>query len=172
VRLLDALRTQPGRFVAFPAPLGPKGRGYLPVLGGLAIPAVSKHVAKAASLISYLTQPSTTATMLTAEAWFPPTGPGSLPPGLAPGVSDLAAAIQATVSSPQTISSQLPVGLGAQSAVFDKVFVDTFTQIVLGGADPGPVLSSQATTLQDILQQAGAHCWRPDPASAGVCKVG
>jgi len=142
------------------------------VLGGLAIPATSKHVSQASSLISYLTQPSTTATMLNAEAWFPPTGPGSLPPGLAPGVSDLAAAIQAMVSSPQTISSQLPVGLGAQSSTFDKVFVDTFTQIVLGGAAPGPTLSSQAITLQGILQQAGAHCWKPDPASADVCKVG
>ena len=124
------------------------------------------------SLVLKYTYASARATMLNAEAWFPPTGPGNLPPGLAPGVSDLAAAIQAMVSSPQTISSQLPVGLGAQSAAFDKVFVDTFTQIVLGGAAPGPTLSSQATTLQGILQQAGAHCWKPDPDSAGVCKVG
>src|SRR5215469_5184131 len=31
-RLLDALRQKPDRFVAFPAPAGPKGRGYMAVL--------------------------------------------------------------------------------------------------------------------------------------------
>ena len=36
-RLLDALRQKPDDFVAFPAPAGPKGRGYMPVLAGLAI---------------------------------------------------------------------------------------------------------------------------------------
>jgi multiple sugar transport system substrate-binding protein len=34
-RLLDALRRKPDEFVAFPAPTGPKGRGYMPVLVGL-----------------------------------------------------------------------------------------------------------------------------------------
>ena len=36
-RVLDALRQKPDQFVAFPAPSGPKGRGYMPVLAGLAI---------------------------------------------------------------------------------------------------------------------------------------
>jgi multiple sugar transport system substrate-binding protein len=34
-RVLDALRQKPDEFVAFPAPTGPKGRGYMPVLAGL-----------------------------------------------------------------------------------------------------------------------------------------
>ena len=36
-RVLDALRQKPDDFVAFPAPAGPKGRGYMPVIAGLAI---------------------------------------------------------------------------------------------------------------------------------------
>ena len=36
-RLLDALRKQPNDFVAFPAPAGPKGRSFMPVLVGLAV---------------------------------------------------------------------------------------------------------------------------------------
>ena len=36
-RVLDALRQKPDEFVAFPAPSGPKGRGYVPVLAGLAV---------------------------------------------------------------------------------------------------------------------------------------
>jgi len=35
-RVKDALTTQPDQFVAFPAPAGPKGRGYMPVIAGLA----------------------------------------------------------------------------------------------------------------------------------------
>jgi multiple sugar transport system substrate-binding protein len=35
-RVLDALRQKPDEFVAFPAPAGPKGRGYMPVLAGQA----------------------------------------------------------------------------------------------------------------------------------------
>jgi multiple sugar transport system substrate-binding protein len=31
-RVLDALRQRPDEFIAFPAPAGPKGRGYTPVL--------------------------------------------------------------------------------------------------------------------------------------------
>jgi multiple sugar transport system substrate-binding protein len=110
--------------------------------------------------------------MLNAEAWFPPTGPGHLPPGLAPGVSAEAAAIQATVTAADGLASQLPVGLGSQSSTFDKVFVDTFTAIALSGRPIASTLASQATTLQGVLDTAGAHCWRPDPPSTGVCQVG
>jgi multiple sugar transport system substrate-binding protein len=172
VRLINALKDSPDQFVAFPAPIGPKGRGYLPVLGGLAIPSTSKNVEQATKLIDYLTEPKTTATMLNAEAWFPPTGPGSLPSGLAPGVSAEATAIQATVSSPATIPAQLPIGLGSQSAPYDKAFVDAFTAIAINGQPIETTLTAAARTLRATLQAAGAHCWKPDPPSAGVCPVG
>jgi multiple sugar transport system substrate-binding protein len=47
-RLVNALKTQPDNFVAFPAPKGPKGRGYMPVLAGLAIPKSAPNAAGAA----------------------------------------------------------------------------------------------------------------------------
>jgi multiple sugar transport system substrate-binding protein len=172
VRLTDALKNQPDQFVVFPAPRGPKGLGYEPVLGGLAIPTSSKNVGKAKELISYLLQPKTEATMLSAETWFPPTGTGALPSGLPAGVSDEAKAILATTGAPGAIASQLPIGLGAQSTTYDKVFVDTFTAIALNNASIPQTLNSQAATLQSILQQVGAACWKPDPASTGVCQVG
>lgn len=172
VRLSDALKNQPDNFVVFPAPSGPKGLGYEPVLGGLAIPAASKHVAQAKALISYLTQPQVQATMLNAESWFPPVGTSALPSNLAPGVSAEAKAIDATTGAANAIASQLPVGLGAQSAAYDKVFVDTFTAIALNGASIPSTLASEAATLQSVLQQARASCWKPDPPSTGVCQVG
>jgi multiple sugar transport system substrate-binding protein len=172
VRLSDALQQQPDNFVVFPAPSGPKGLGYEPVLGGLAIPATSKHVTQAKALISYLTEQQTETTMLNAESWFPPVGASALPSSLAPGVSAEAKAIDATNGAPNALASQLPIGLGAQSATYDKVFVDTFTAIALGGASIPSTLASEATTLQSVLQQAGAACWKPDPPSTGVCQVG
>jgi multiple sugar transport system substrate-binding protein len=172
VRLIDALKNEPDQFVVFPAPSGPKGLGYEPVLGGLAIPTSSKRVNEAKSLISYLLQPKTESTMLSAEAWFPPTGTTALPSGLPTGVSNEAKAIVATTSAPGAIASQLPIGLGAQSSTYDKVFVDTFTAIALNNAPIASTLNSQAGTLQSLLQSAGAACWKPDPLSSGVCQVG
>ena len=172
VRMIDALQQQPDNFVVFPAPSGPKGLGYEPVLGGLAIPATSKHVTQAKSLISYLTKQQTQTTMLNTEAWFPPVGTSALPSGLAPGVSDEAKAIVAMTGASGAMASQLPIGLGAQSAAYDKVFVDTFTAIALNNAPIPATLQSQAGTLQSVLQSAGAACWKPDPPSTGVCQVG
>ncbi len=37
-RLADAFNQQPDDFVAFPAPAGPAGRGFMPVVAGLGIP--------------------------------------------------------------------------------------------------------------------------------------
>jgi multiple sugar transport system substrate-binding protein len=171
VRLSNALQQQPDNFVVFPAPSGPKGLGYEPVLGGLAIPTTSKHVTQAKALISYLTEQETETTMLNAESWFPPVGANALPSNLASGVSAEAKAIDATNGASNALASQLPIGLGAQSAAYDKVFVDTFTAIALNGASIPSTLASEATTLQSVLQQAGAACWKPDPVSTGVCQV-
>jgi multiple sugar transport system substrate-binding protein len=171
VRLIDALEQQPSEFVAFPAPRGPKGIGHLPVLAGLAIPATSKRVTEAKSLISYLTEPRTAATMLNAEAWFP-SGSYKLPAGVPLGVTGEAKAIQAMTTAPDSLSGQLAVGLGAQSSAYDKVFTDTFTAIAINNQPVAATLAQQAQTLQSVLQTAGAACWLPDPASTGVCQVG
>lgn len=172
VRLFNALQQQPGNFVVFPAPSGPKGLGYEPVLGGLAIPTTSKHVTQATSLISYLTEQQTETMMLNLESWFPPVGENALPSNLAPGVSAEAKAIDATTVAPDALASQLPIGLGAQSAAYDAVFVDTFMAIALHGASIPATLASEAATLQSVLQQAKAPCWKPDPVGTGVCQVG
>ena len=58
-RVLDALREKPDEFVAFPAPAGPKGRGYMRVLAGLALVKGARGASGAMALIDYLTQPRT-----------------------------------------------------------------------------------------------------------------
>jgi multiple sugar transport system substrate-binding protein len=70
-RLIDALRGSPDDFVAFPAPTGPKGLGFIPVLTGLAIPKTAPDVDGAKDLIRYLTDPKQTATVARELGFFP-----------------------------------------------------------------------------------------------------
>ncbi len=82
---LDALNNRPNDFVTFPAPAGPKGRGYMPVLAGLAIPKGAPNQAGAEQLIDYLTQPPQQTTTAQQVGFFPATNvmvPTDLPPGV------------------------------------------------------------------------------------------
>jgi multiple sugar transport system substrate-binding protein len=54
-RVLDALRQKPNEFVVFSVPAGPKGRGYMPVLAGLAVLKGAPDMNGAMALIDYLT---------------------------------------------------------------------------------------------------------------------
>ncbi|MFL4992141.1 MAG: ABC transporter substrate-binding protein, partial [Microvirga sp.] len=58
-RVKEALTLQPDQFVAFPAPAGPKGRGYMPVIAGLAIPKDAPNRAGAVAVIEHMTKPQT-----------------------------------------------------------------------------------------------------------------
>ncbi|MDQ3030654.1 MAG: extracellular solute-binding protein [Actinomycetota bacterium] len=170
-RLITALRENPDALIAFPAPRGPKGLGFMPVVAGLAIPKTSPDPAAARALIEYLTRPEVQATTLREVAFFPVVG-GDLPTDLGEGVQKEVDAVQATTGSDAALESLLPVGLGEQGGAYNDVFKATFRAIVLDGNDIATVLAEQAVTLQSVLETAGAACWAPDPASEGVCQVG
>jgi multiple sugar transport system substrate-binding protein len=70
-RVLDALRQKPDEFVAFPAPSGPKRRGYMPVLAGLAVLKGAPNISAAMALIDYLTQPQTQIVTARSVGFFP-----------------------------------------------------------------------------------------------------
>ena len=53
-RLGEAFNQKPDDFVAFPAPAGPKGRAFMPVLAGLAVPKGAPDIAKAKELVQYM----------------------------------------------------------------------------------------------------------------------
>jgi multiple sugar transport system substrate-binding protein len=171
-RLINALRENPDNLIAFPAPRGPEGLGFLPVVAGLAIPNTSPNPDGARALIEYLTRPEVQAVTLQQVAFFPVVA-GELPEDLGAGVQAEVAAVQATTSDPAALQSLLPVGLGEQGGAYNDVFKATFRAIVLDGSDDIPgVLAEQAGNLQAVLDTAGAACWTPDPASEGVCQVG
>jgi ABC-type glycerol-3-phosphate transport system substrate-binding protein len=83
-RLIEALRASADDFVAFPAPTGPKGLGFMPVVTGLAIPKTAPDAEGAKDLIRYLTDPKQTATVARELGFFPATAEQQLPEDLDP----------------------------------------------------------------------------------------
>jgi multiple sugar transport system substrate-binding protein len=169
-RLIDALRQKPDDFVAFPAPSGPKGLGYMPVLAGLAIPKGSPDRDTAVQLIEYLTKPEVQVTTLRETAFFPVINV-ELPSDLAPGLRLEADAVAKQSGAANAIPSLLPVGLGEKNGEFNKVFLDAFQRIVIRNQDIGAALKTEGTKLAGIMQTANAPCWAPDAPSQGSCPV-
>jgi multiple sugar transport system substrate-binding protein len=170
-RLVEALKSNPDGFVAFPVPAGPEGRAFMPVIAGLAIPTWAPNPDGARALIRYLLQPETQTTTLRTVSFFPVIA-GSLPGDLDPGIQAEQQAVAAQVGSPDALPALLPVALGDQGGAYNQVFKDAFQQIVIQNQDPATALDALATTLQGVLDTAGAACWSPDPPSTGPCQVG
>lgn len=169
-RLINVLKAKPDDFVAVPAPAGPKGRYFMTVLVGLAIPKTTANQSGAAALIDYLLQPSTQIATLRENSFFPVVKvdiPGDLNPGLK--LEADAVAKQAGAKDAKPVP--LPVGLGAKGGDLNKAMVDTFQRIVVKGEDIRTVLNEQAALVQKAITDAGATCWGPDGSSTGPCQV-
>jgi multiple sugar transport system substrate-binding protein len=169
-RVKEALVQAPDDFVAFPAPAGLKGRGYMPVVAGLAIPKDAPSRAGAAALIEHLTK-AETQVKTAAEVGFFPVVKAELPADLAPGLKLIAGAVAKTQDAKDALVALLPVGLGDKGGEFNKIFTDTFQRIVLRNEAPRSVLDSQAEALKAIMAATKAPCWAPDKPSTGACPV-
>ncbi len=170
-RVKNALVTRPQDFVTFPAPRGPKGRAYMPVLAGLGVPKVSPDPAAAKALIRHMLSVSTQAQTLSAVGFFPVRS-GKLSRRLGPGLLKEASAVNRTLNARDAMPSLLPIGLGGESGNFSRIYRDTFTRIVLQKQDIKTVLNEQGAALQEIFNKTNARCWAPDPPSSGACRVG
>jgi multiple sugar transport system substrate-binding protein len=171
-RLTAAMQQQPSNFVTFPAPAGPKGRGFLPVLATIGIPKTSQNQAVAKQVIEFLDGISPQAKTIATEGFFPVIG-GKLSLKLGPGLLKIASGVHRQQNASDALPSVLPIGLGTQAGAYAKVFTDTFTRLVLNGeSNPQNVLQQEGAQLQAALNASGAHCWAPDPPSSGVCQVG
>jgi multiple sugar transport system substrate-binding protein len=169
-RLQNAFRSKPDDFVAFPAPAGPKGRSFMPVLVGVAVPRTAPDRAGAMQLIDYLLKPETQIATLRTSSFFPVVKV-ELPTDLDVGLKLEAQAVQQQQSAQDALPTLLPVGLGSHAGEFDKVFVDTFQRIVLRGQPVKDVLDREAQDMQRVLNAAQAPCWAPDPPGQGTCTV-
>jgi multiple sugar transport system substrate-binding protein len=169
-RLLPALLDKPEDFVAFPAPSGPKGRFFMPVITGLAIPKNTPDRAASERLIDHLTKPQTQALVLREIGFFPSVKAevGALPKG----VQIASIGVNNTFSGKDARAALLPVGLGVKSGEFNKVFIDTFTRIVVQNQDIKATLADQAKILEAVIKEAKAPCWAPDTTSGDLaCPV-
>ena len=169
-RLVDAFKQKPNDFIGVPAPKGPKGLYYMSVLAGLGIPKSSPNKAGAEAFIDYMTQPDIQGKTLDAVAFFPVLDK-PLPANLAPHLKIESDAVQAQSKSPDAKVALLPIGLGAKGGEFNKVQLDSFQRIIVKGEDIQKVLNEEGAILQQVMNDAKAPCWRPDPASTGPCQV-
>lgn len=169
-RLGEAFNQKPDDFVAFPAPSGPKGRAFMPVLAALAVPKSAPDIAKSKELVKYMMQPEQQVATLLATTFFPVTD-APLPADLPNSAKALGPAITAMTSSADALPALLPVGLADKAGQFNQVYIDTFERIVLGNQDVRQVLDQQAETLRNLMNEVGAPCWLPDPPSEGACPV-
>jgi multiple sugar transport system substrate-binding protein len=170
-RLKDAFEARPDDFLAVPVPAGPKGRAFMPVIAGLAIPVTSTNPAGAEALIAYLTEAQTQVTTLREVGFFPIVAV-DYPGYVSPGIKLEGEAVTMQAGAPDALPALLPQGLADKGGDFNKVFRDAFTRIVLNGEDINTVLGEQKVILQSIMDATGAPCWSPDPDSAGkACQV-
>src|SRR5690606_27079661 len=93
-RLADAFNQRPDDFVAFPAPAGPVGRGFMPVLAGIAVPVTTPDLDASLALVEYMMQPETQVATLLATNFYP-TIDAELPDDLPPAARALGPAITA-----------------------------------------------------------------------------
>jgi multiple sugar transport system substrate-binding protein len=169
-RLRNALISRPDAFVVFPAPTGPKGLAYMPVLAGLAIPRSSPNPAGAKALLRHLLNVGTQAKTLSTVGFYPVVS-GRLSTRLPAGLRAQSNAIKIMQKAPKGLPALLPIGLGAEGGNFNTIYRNTFTRTVTRGENIPSVLNDEAAKLQAIMDKTGAPCWRPDPPSTGACKV-
>ena len=146
-RLADAFNQQPDDFVAFPAPAGPAGRGFMPVVAGLGIPKTAPDMDGAKELITYMIQPDTQIATLKAIDFFPVVK-AELPDDMPASVKAEARRSPPCPASKDANPGLLPVGLGDLGGKFNKVYTDTFERIVLATQDIKSVLDSRRATLR------------------------
>ncbi|MEM1363521.1 MAG: ABC transporter substrate-binding protein [Pseudomonadota bacterium] len=169
-RLAQAFNERPDDFVAFPAPAGPAGRGFMPVLAGVAIPATSPNVEESKALVKYMLDPETQIATLRATSFFPVIEV-ELPDDLPPSVQAAGSAIAKMSGAADANPGLLPAGLGDKGGDFNRVYVDAFERIILAGQPIERVLEDQKKRLSSIMEETGAPCWAPDAPSEGACPV-
>ena len=169
-RLINAFEEQPDQFIGFPAPAGPAGRAFMPVIVGLGVPADAPNPEAAVELIDFLTQPDTQGEVLAQLGFYPVVG-GVDFSGLPVGVQIEADTVTAQANAPDALPALLPIGLGDRGGEINEIFRGAFDRIVFDGEDIETVLNEQGDLLQTLFDETGAPCWAPDPLGDGPCQV-
>lgn len=169
-RLKPAFDAEPDNFVAFPSPAGPAGRGFMPVIAGLAIPYSAPNPDGAEAVLQFMLSPETQGAIMS-ELGFYPVVSGVDTSDLPVGVAKQFEAVQLQSNSEDAIVALLPIGLGSRGGELNQPYLDLFRRVIVGGEDAQAVLDELTPALQALLNETGAPCWAPDPASEGACQL-
>ncbi|ASJ13031.1 ABC transporter substrate-binding protein [Thermococcus thioreducens] len=152
-RIKNAIETKPDQFVVVPVPRGPKGRGFIVVIAGLAIPKNAPNKEEAWKLIDYLTRPETQVKVLEKVGFFPTVeeASGKLPEG---PLKILAEGVQAQASTEDALIAIIP-NLGEKGGQFTSLYREAFERIVLKNEDPQAVLNELGPQMEQIFQEVG-----------------
>lgn len=170
-RLVGAPADKPNDWLMVPAPRGPKGRGYMLIVAGVAMPKGGREGERAEQAIRGLSEPLTQVETLRSNAFFPVVQT-ELPTDLAGAVALEAAAVRLQQRSPGALLALPPVGLGKKDGEVSQIFKNCFQEICLNDSPVQSTLDRQATQLNTILKELNVPCWDPDPVSPGTkCEV-
>ena len=171
-RVTDALDKMGDQFVVAPAPTGPRGQGYMPVINGLAIPKNAPNKAGAEALIDWLTRPKQQAATGASLSFFPAVqGVNLAGSDATPSLAAESTVNSKYLANKKAVPALLEVGLGSQGDAFKLAYQDVFNRIILRNQDIASSLDYDAGQIQQALNTAKAACWPPDPPSTGPCQI-
>lgn len=153
-RLLEAFKKRPDEFVAFPAPVGPRGRGFISVLAGLGVPKGSSELG-AGRLMEFLTRPPVQVQTLESLGFLPVVQIDSSAK-LSKGLSALVQAMVEQTGSRDAILSSVPLQVADAGKSFDLAYLVAFSRIVLRKSSAQAVLEAQAKWLPEAEKKPRA----------------
>ncbi len=159
-RIKDAIVQKPDQFVVVPVPKGPKGRAFILVVAGLAIPKNAPNADAAWKLIDYLTRPEVQVKVLEKVGFFPTVkeATGAIPSGPLKIMSE---GVATQLGAPDALVAMIP-SLGPKGGDFKQIYLTAFEQIVLNNQDPAAVLPDLAQQLMNLFKEVGAPLPPPD----------
>lgn len=159
-RIKEAITTKPDEFVVVPTPRGPKGRGFILVIVGLAIPKNAPNQEAAWKLIDYLTRPETQVTILKEVGFFSAVqeASGIIPKG---ALKILAEGVNQQLAAKGALVAMIP-SLGPKGGDFKEIYITAFKEIVLQGKDPAEVTKYLKERLLKLFEETGAPLPPPD----------
>lgn len=152
-RVKPAIVQKPEDFAIVPVPSGPKGRGYITVAVGLAIPVRAPQKDNAIKLIEYLTRPDVQVTVLENVGFFPTVkeAEGVIPAG---PLKILAKGVLTQSAAADSIMVMIP-SLGPKGGDFTALYRDVFTKVVIEKRDIEWTLKGVAAKLRAIFEEIG-----------------
>lgn len=151
-RVRQAIVTKPDDFTVAPTPAGPRGRGYILVLAGLAIPKGAPGQDAAWKLIDFLTRPETQARVAEGVGWLPTTREAEV--RVTGPIAKIVEGSSRLLAARDGIPVFIPP-LGGKGGEFSATYREAFERIVLRGEDIRGVLDELMKRLEAIFNAVG-----------------